>query len=267
MIGFPFCKINIGLFITKKRDDGFHNLESVFFPVPWCDTLEIESSKTPGLELLTYGNGVGPIKSNIIQGAYNALGNISGIRCHLIKNIPHGAGLGGGSSDAAHFLKMCNVFLALGKSKKELDSIALGIGSDCPFFLENKAKYVEGRGEKFSDIELGLSGLHLVVIYPKIVISTAEAYAHITPNMSRPPLRQSLGTNIRNWTGQVVNDFEAYALENHPKLKEVKNSFTDQGALYSSMSGSGSAWFGFFKSKPDLTALRSRGSLFHVIIP
>lgn len=251
MITFPFCKINLGLHITSKRDDGYHNLQSVFIPVQWKDALEVVPSTDPGLQLTVHNADLGDSQDNILQKAYNTLGVTTGLSCNLVKQIPHGAGLGGGSSDAVHFLSLANEILKLGLGPKELGALALHIGSDCPFFLQQDPMYVEGRGEHLSEIELDLTGLHLLVVFPGTHISTAEAFAGITPNSERTELKGLIQQPISEWQSTVINDFEQGAIDRHPELGELKNSLIESGALYASMTGSGSTFFGLFDEDPD----------------
>lgn len=249
MIVFPNAKINIGLNVVEKRTDGFHNIESCFYPVPWKDALEVVTANkfsfnSTGLEI--------PGKGNICIEAYNLLKkdfDIPPVSIHLHKNIPIGAGLGGGSSDGAFMLKLLNTMFSLGLDTSQLKVYAAKIGSDCPFFIDSKPAYVEGSGDVFSNISINLNGFWIAIIYPEIHVETTSAYANLTPKKSNDPLFDILQNQpIEDWEGLVNNDFEANA---DPKILELKSIFYDRRALYASMTGSGSAVYGIFNHKPD----------------
>ncbi len=255
MICFPHAKINIGLRIIEKRSDGFHNLETIFYPITdLYDSLEIVKSK----EFKFDSSGIlidGDSGNNLCVKAYNILKekyNITPVHIHLQKNIPFGAGLGGGSADAAFTLKMLNEIFELNLSTKTLEELALQLGSDCPFFIESKPVFAEAQGEKFSPILLNLSEYWIVLVNPNIHVSTAEAYGGVKPYKSNKKLNEIFPTNIKEWKGVIVNDFEKTVFKNHPKIAELKQTLYDLGANYSTMSGSGSTVFGIFKNKPQI---------------
>lgn len=250
MIVFPNAKINIGLNVLEKRPDGFHNIESCFIPVPWYDALEvIESSEfkfnSTGLVI--------PGSSNICVDAYQLLKKdfkLPPISIHLHKNIPIGAGLGGGSADGAFMLKLLNDKFSLSLSTSQLQDYAIRLGSDCPFFIDNKPSYVEGTGNIFSPISLDLQGLYITIIYPEIHVDTIAAYKAITPVRPAENLHNIIENNsIESWRNYVINDFEKGA---DVKIIQLKDQFYAQGALYASMTGSGSAVFGLFTTAQEI---------------
>lgn len=250
MISFPNAKINLGLNIIEKRPDGYHNIESVFYPVAWCDALEIVKSdifsfNSSGLEV------PGNEKDNLIVKAYKLLENDGllndmKVRIHLHKVLPMGAGIGGGSADGAFALKLLNDVFSLDLTKKELENYAERLGSDCPFFIENKPKFCCGKGTEFEDINLSLKGKMLVLINPQIHISTAEAYAGVKPQKPEISIKDILSMPISAWKETLRNDFEEKIVENHPRIGELKTGLYAQGAMYASMTGSGSTVFGIF---------------------
>jgi 4-diphosphocytidyl-2-C-methyl-D-erythritol kinase len=250
MIVFPNAKINIGLNVIEKRQDGFHNIESCFFPIPWYDALEVIESDA--LEFNSTGLVI-PGKGNICLNAYELLKvdfDIPNINIHLHKNIPIGAGLGGGSADGAFMLKLLNEKFSLGLNTQQLQSYAGQLGSDCPFFIENEPRFVEGTGNKFSDIEIDLAGFWIAIIYPELHIETKSAYSELVPVKPSISLKETLENRpITDWQESVTNDFEGSANANVLKLKE---ELYNKGALYASMTGSGSAVYGIFRSQPEI---------------
>jgi len=254
LISFPNAKINLGLSITEKRSDGYHNLESCFYPIEWSDILEI----VPDDELNFSSSGItipGNDESNLCLQAYHLLKkdfDIPQVNIHLHKIIPIGAGLGGGSSDGAFALKMLNEIFNLSLSIQQLESYASQLGSDCPFFIKNQAKYVTGTGDEFQTIQIDLSGKHITVIKPNIHISTAEAYAGITPDMPTKNVKDIIeNQSMTDWRSILINDFEKSIFPNHTQIAEVKRKFYAKGALYASMTGSGAAVFGIFDSETE----------------
>jgi 4-diphosphocytidyl-2-C-methyl-D-erythritol kinase len=254
MISFPNAKINIGLYVTGKRDDGFHNIESIFYPVPFKDALEIIpanefSFQTEGIQV------VGNIEDNLCVEAYRLLQNLFDlppVQMFLLKNIPAGAGLGGGSSDASFTLKILNKIFDLKLTVGQLGIYAAQLGSDCPFFITNYPAYVFGRGELMEAVNISLQGKYIVIICPGIHIGTAEAYQNITA-FSKPvvPLPHLIQRDRPYWTESLQNDFEPYAFKKYPVLKAIKEKLYASGAFYASMSGSGSAIYGLFEQKPE----------------
>jgi len=258
MINFPNAKINIGLNITEKRKDGFHTIETIFYPIQLADILEINKTNdnfsftSTGI-FFDYGD-----ENNICINAYQLLKtdySIRPVHIHLHKNIPIGAGLGGGSSDAAFTLTMLNSLLQSGLTETELITIAEKAGSDCPFFIYNKPAYATGKGDVLTPIALNLKGYFLVLVYPMIHINTAAAYKKITPKPSIYPLTELIQQPINTWKETIKNDFESIIFKTHPEIKKIKLQLYDSGALYAAMSGSGSAVFGLFKEEINLKSI------------
>ena len=255
MISFPNAKINLGLYITGKRDDGFHNIETVFFPVGLCDVLEIIEAKEDKFQFQSRGLVIpGDPDKNICIKAYNLLASdfkISAVKIHLHKKIPAGAGLGGGSSDASHTLILLNQVFRLGLKNKELKDYAGKLGSDCPFFIENNPCYAYGKGDQFEPIEVNLKGYYIAIVKPAFSIETKEAYSGIELSRDDPDLKSVVQNNIDNWKTKLHNKFEPSIFKNYPEISDVKKKLYEYGAVYASMSGSGSAVYGIFKEKID----------------
>lgn len=260
MTEHPNCKINIGLNIVAKRPDGYHNLESVFYPIPLCDDLEIEKADT--FSFVQDGNTLDCTDDNnlcvkafkLMKSCYPELGNV---RIRLTKHIPSGAGLGGGSTDAAFTLKMLNSLFKLGLQTEQLQGYAARLGADCAFFIENKAVFASQKGDEFQDIALDLSGYRLLLVKPDVGVSTAEAYKNIVPAPAPFDLRKLGSTPMEEWKQLVTNDFEKSVFEKLPVLREIKERMYQGGAVYAAMSGSGSTIYGFFAKKKDITELRT----------
>lgn len=259
MLCFPNAKINIGLNIVEKRTDGFHNIETIFYPIPLTDGLEIIGSDDENKYQFN-SSGI-PInindKDNIVCKAFELLltkHNIPSINIHLHKNIPFGAGLGGGSSDAAFMIKMLNEQYKLEISSKYMENLAGQLGSDCPFFIKNKPVFAEGKGDVFSKIDSTLSGYHILLIKPNIHIGTPEAYSNVTPSRPNKSLKDLIQNPIESWRHLIFNDFENSIFINHPELAKIKSKLYEMGAIYASMSGSGSSIFGLFTEKPTYTS-------------
>ena len=250
MIYFPKAKINIGLNIIEKRTDGYHNIESIFYPVSIHDILEINLADafdftTSGLTIL------GSNDNNLIVKAFRLMQqkyNVPNVAIHLHKQIPMGAGLGGGSSDAATTLLGLNELFNLNLPFEQLESLALELGSDCPFFIRNTPRYVTGRGEIMTPVDLDLSQYYISVINPEIHISTQEAYAGIQPQPAAFDLTCAIKRPIDQWTDEIKNDFELSVFENHPDLYKIKQNLYKSGALYAAMTGSGSTIYGIFST-------------------
>ena len=247
MIVYPNAKINLGLNVLEKRADGYHKVSSVFYPVREVfDILEIIPSNIFSFDssgVTISGEG------NICVQAYDLLKaefGINSVKIHLHKQIPIGAGLGGGSADGSFTLIALNKLFNLKLSKEQLEKYALQLGADCPFFIENTPKYVSGIGEKMSPFDLDLSSFKLKFIFPKLHISTAEAYAGITPKFPKTNLLNLISQPLESWKGKVKNDFETSAFKKHQKLKIMKEQLYADGAIYASMSGSGSVLYGVF---------------------
>lgn len=249
----PNAKINLGLNITEKRADGFHSIESVFVPIPWTDELEIIPSETDtrftssGIEI------PGDSSDNLCLKAYYLLKykyNLPEVTIHLKKNIPIGAGLGGGSADAAFVLKCLNQLFGIALSDDELQSYARLLGSDCTFFIKNTPVLAIERGDTFKDISLDLSNYYIVLVYPNIHVSTATAYSGVKPKYPEYALKDVLSMNPTDWKDFVYNDFEASIFKKFPELETIKLQLYEYGAFYASMSGSGSTIYGLFTSIP-----------------
>lgn len=252
MVRFPNAKINIGLNVTEKRSDGFHNLETIFYPVNIFDSLEIIEADE--LKFFSYGNEIpGNAEDNICVKAYflvKGLFEIPPVHIHLLKNIPHGAGLGGGSADGASVLMMLNELFDLQLSQVRLEELALQLGSDCPFFIRNSAQYATGRGEIFESVGLDLRKYTFALIKPNFGISTKEAFSGLIPKASQHDLRELIKLPIQTWKEHIKNDFEESLFPKFPQLEKIKNELYRRGALYASLSGSGSTMFGIFQ--PEL---------------
>lgn len=249
MITFPNAKINIGLNIIEKRQDGFHNIESVFYPImDLFDVLEIIKSN----ELKFTSSGItipGNEADNLCLKAYHLIKadfDVKLVHIHLHKVIPIGAGLGGGSADAAFTLKLLNQLFELNITDDELINYARKLGSDCAFFIKNKPVYAYGKGDEFEEIDVDLSKYEIKIEYPNIHIGTSEAYAGVNPKPSNKNIKELIKLPIKDWKNNIKNDFEDSIFPNHPQIKALKEKFYDDGAVYASMTGSGSAVFGVF---------------------
>lgn len=255
MVSFPPCKINLGLNIIGKRPDGYHDLITCFYPVQWCDILEIIPSTS--FAFTTTGLPVaGNSEDNLCVRAYHLLKkdfDLRPVAIHLHKIIPMGAGLGGGSSDAAWTLRILNQIFNLRLSPESLSKYASQIGSDCAFFVQDDPMLGEGRGEILTRIGVNLKGKFIVIVKPDVHVSTAEAYAGVKPGQPERDLKEVLEqTPVQDWRYSVKNDFEESVFRKHPVIGEIKENLYHAGALYASMSGSGSAVFGIFKEAVDL---------------
>lgn len=253
MLVFPNAKINLGLQITERRADGYHNLLSCFVPIGWADALEV----IPAERFSFVSSGLpipgDPVK-NLCVKAYDVLNTDFGlppVQMHLHKIVPIGAGLGGGSSDAAFALKLLNNRFELGLTTDQLESYARPLGADCAFFVQNRPQYCTEKGDVFTDIDLDLRGFYLVLVYPNLAISTAEAYARVKPRQPETPLRELLSQPIETWKDAVKNDFEESLFPKYPLLANIKQQLYDLGAVYASMSGSGSTIYGLFSAPPN----------------
>ncbi len=259
MVNFPNAKINIGLNITEKRSDGFHNIESCFYPVSCCDVLEILESesvsfKSTGIQIPGNNN------DNLCLKAFHLLKadfDIPNYSIHLHKAIPIGAGLGGGSADAAFILKLINEKASLNLSESQLENYARKLGSDCAFFIQNKPKYCFGKGDEFEDIQLNLNGKYVVLVNPQIHISTAEAYAGVKPTKPITSLKEALSLPVGDWGKVIKNDFETSLFPKYPILPKIKDDLYNLGAIYTSMTGSGSTLYGLFETEIDTSVFNN----------
>ena len=263
MIVIPCAKINLGLNIVSKREDGYHNLETVFYPIPLYDALEIKymDEKFPSqvaCDLKVTGNAVEcDEQNNLVVKAYNLLAEdykLPRVHAHLYKHIPSQAGLGGGSSDAAFMIRLLDERFRLNIGNPEMEKYAARLGADCAFFIEAEPAYAEGIGDELMPVDGpkgNLNGYYLAIVKPDIAVSTKEAYAAITPTATSKNCREIVRQPIETWKEELVNDFEAPIFKLHPELAEIKEKLYQQGAKYAAMSGSGSALFGIFETEPN----------------
>lgn len=262
MITFPCAKINLGLNIVSKRPDGYHNLETVFYPIPLTDALEIKymdekfPSESP-CDLKITGNDVDcNEEDNLVIKAYQLLAadfQLPRVHAHLVKRIPTQAGLGGGSSDAAYMIRLLDERFRLNIGIPEMERYAAKLGADCAFFITSDPSYAEGIGDVLMPADVpgaGLGGYYLAVVKPSIAVSTRDAYAAIVPKTPAKCCRDIVRQPIETWKDELVNDFEAPIFAMHPELAAIKQSLYDAGAVYAAMSGSGSALFGIFREQP-----------------
>ena len=249
MIVYPNAKINLGLNILRKREDGYHDISSVFYPVKDCvDILEIV--KSDNFEFTKSGIEI-PNGENICEKAWKLFHidfEIGNVKIHLHKQIAIGAGLGGGSADASFTLKALNEIFELKLTNKELEKYALQLGADCPFFIDNTSKLVEGIGEKMINIDLDLSEYNIRLINPGIHVSTKEAYSDLVPKTPVLSVEKIIEFPIIEWKGKLKNDFETSGFLKYPSLEKIKEELYTDGAIYASMSGSGSVIYGVFSS-------------------
>lgn len=256
MVLFPTAKINLGLFVTERRADGFHHLESVFYPVGWSDILEI----LPADALTFKSTGLpipGDAAGNLCLSAYYLLQqahDLPPVRLHLHKVIPIGAGLGGGSADGAFTLRGLNQLFELGLSDDQLEAHARKLGSDCAFFVRNQPRFCFGKGDMFAEVPVSLRGHWLVLVHPGIHISTAEAYAGIRPRPAPVDLRAAILQPVSTWRAAITNDFETHLLPRYPVITEIKAQLYAAGAAYASLTGSGSAVYGIFRDERNVAA-------------
>ena len=253
MIAFPNCKINLGLHIINKREDGYHNLETVFYPLPFYDVLEIVQNNNPSPDDFLSLSGIrfnGDAHDNLCIKAHNLLKKdfpqLPAIKIYLHKNIPAGAGLGGGSADAAFMLKLLNKKFNLQISAEKLLKYALQLGSDCPFFILNKACFAQQRGEVLEPLEINLSLYKLLLVNPGIHINTGWAFSQITPAVSFQNLKDIIAQPVSTWKNNLKNDFELPVFSAYPEIEKIKNNLYKMGAIYAAMSGSGSTVYGIF---------------------
>lgn len=265
MILYPNCKINLGLNIVSRRSDGYHNLETIFYPVPLCDELEV--NRADKLSLGIEGFLIdGDIEKNLVVKAFRLLEkdfSIAPVAIRLKKNIPFGAGLGGGSSDAAYMLMALNEMFALELDSEGLEGYASLLGADCPFFIRNTPVFAEGIGNVFSSTDVSLKGKYLLLVKPEVSVPTAEAYRHVVPRQPDSPLRDIASYPLKDWKDRVVNDFEASVFRLYPLVGEIKERLYSLGAIYASMSGSGSSVFGIFDCEIPVSSLLQYGFVWH----
>lgn len=254
---FPICKINIGLYVTRKREDGYHDLETVFYPIPLHDNLSIAPLKMSDApyRLQVAGRSIeADAADNLIVKVYEQLRAdfpLPPLDIYLYKRIPMGAGLGGGSSDAAAMMRLLNDTFALGLTTEEMERRVARLGADCAFFIKGEPAFATGIGDLLSPISLSLKGYVLVLVKPDIFVSTREAYGGITPRQPAYPLREALAGPMKEWRHTVGNDFETNVFRAHPEIAAIKETLYDMGATYAAMSGSGSTVYGLFTRRQD----------------
>ncbi len=258
MIAFPNAKINLGLNVVEKRPDNYHNIETFFVPIGLKDILEVVHNTESQDSYVMEDSGIkidAPVSENICIKALELLRsdhNIGPVKIHLHKVIPFGAGLGGGSSDGAFMLKLLNDLFELGLSNDKLKEYAVRLGADCPFFIDNEPMFATGIGEILNPVKLDLSGLYFVLVVPRIHVSTPDAYRFVKPGRPDFPANEMIKQPVEEWKGKIINDFENSVFRQYPKIKEIKDHLYKYGAVYASMSGSGSSVYGFFIEKPDI---------------
>ncbi len=256
MLTFPNAKINLGLNVIEKRKDGYHNIETIFYPIGLSDVLDVEISETCS-DYSFSSSGIpiaGDPENNLIVKAYRLLRSnyqFPPIDISLCKQIPFGAGLGGGSSDAAFMLKTLNELFELKISNRKLETLASKLGADCPVFIKNKPVFATGIGNKFSSLKISLGGYYLLLVKPDIHVSTPEAYAMVTPEKPEISLQELIKQPIFEWKKTIMNDFEMSVFSIYPQINEIKQNLYNMGAIYASMSGSGSSVYGIFISEPQ----------------
>lgn len=272
MLTFPNCKINLGLNILRKRDDGFHDLETVFYPLPVTDALEIIKNPDQEKEVIFTASGLpieGETASNLCIKAWHLLKKdcpaLPSIKLHLHKSIPMGAGLGGGSSDGAFALRMLNDQFELGLDKEQLARYAAELGSDGPFFILNQPAFASGRGEQLEPFVLDLSGFFIVLVNPGIHVNTGWAFSKLSPALPQKSIREIIKQPVGTWKDELINDFEKPVMQEFPSIRKIKDELYSKGAIYASMSGSGSTVYGIFNEAPDCTSFEAAGYYCRVI--
>lgn len=261
MITFPIAKINLGLNVVEKRPDGYHNLQTVFYPVPIKDALEVQQMNEGfpsevDCDLKVTNIAIeGDEQKNLVVRAYKLLKEdfptLPRIHTHLWKGIPTQAGMGGGSSDCAYMIRLLNELSGLGMSDDQMIGYAARLGADCAFFIKSTPCYAEGIGERMQPIALDLKGWYIGVVRPDIPVPTREAFSRIHPHYPEKCCKEVVMEPVESWRGVLTNDFEESVFTLHPEIGAVKEELYKRGATYAAMSGSGSALFGLFKEKPD----------------
>ncbi|TKC06366.1 4-(cytidine 5'-diphospho)-2-C-methyl-D-erythritol kinase [Pedobacter frigoris] len=265
MLAFANAKINLGLNVIEKRPDGYHNLETIFYPVKLYDVIEI----TDAVETSCVIKGVdvpGDATDNICIKAYQLLKkdfNLPPQQITLLKNIPVGAGLGGGSSDAAFLIKLLNQKFELGLTDNQMEVYAGQLGADCPFFIRNEPVFAEGIGDEFSAVDLDLSNYFMVLVKPEVHVSTADAYSGIKPIIPSSSVKDLIPLPLKDWKLNLKNDFEATVFSKYPEIERVKTELYHAGAIYAAMSGSGSCVFGIFEEETKLSGLEKDNKVFY----
>lgn len=259
MVVFPAAKINLGLYVTDKREDGYHNIQTLFYPIGLSDILEVvrdTGGRSGRIDLSLSGLPVeGSSDTNLIVRAYhllNAQVGLPGVKVYLHKCIPTGAGLGGGSSDGASMLKLLNEIFQLNLSGSDLFDLALQLGSDCPFFLDPVPSFARGRGEELVPADVSLGGKQILLFHPGTGISTGGAYRHVQVNKPAADIEEIVNLPVNAWKDNIMNAFESYAFKQQPVIEYIKKKLYDSGAFYASMTGSGSAVFGLFGREAEI---------------
>lgn len=250
---FPNCKINIGLNIVERRADGYHNLQTIFYPIPLYDEISIQPSDEDAL--IMEGLRIeGRPEDNLVMKVLNVLREkghaVPPVCIELHKVIPSGAGLGGGSSDAAFMMKALNEMFSLDLTTAEMELLLAPLGADCPFFVNDRPVYAEGIGNIFTPIHLDLKGWYLILIKPDDFVSTREAYSMVHPRYPACSIQQYITLPVEEWRGRIINDFEESVFPLHPRIQAIRDELYRQGASYAAMSGSGSCVYGFFRQQP-----------------
>jgi 4-diphosphocytidyl-2-C-methyl-D-erythritol kinase len=259
MIVFPNAKINLGLYISAKRSDGYHNIETLMYPVPFCDALEMIPSPDGKMHFVSSGFDVcDDLYANLSYRAWLLMQRtfrLPNVHIHLHKAIPAGAGLGGGSADAAFTIKLANALFNLNQSPPQLQKLAAQIGMDCPFFIENKPVIALQRGDTFADANINLGGKYVVLVKPPFHISTKDAYSAVKPAVPDVSLAEIVRLPVHQWKEHLMNDFEPFVYERFPEAKNIVPALYSEGAEYAAMSGSGSAFYGIFNHKKNCDGL------------
>ncbi len=267
MLSFPNAKINLGLNVTAKRDDGFHNIETILYPIGIKDAVELTDAAESSCSV--YGIDVpGSAENNLCLKAFNLLAfdfDIAPQKISLLKNIPVGAGLGGGSADAAFTLKLINQRFHLNLSNENLRQHASILGADCAFFIENKPVFAFNKGDEFEDIEVDLASYFTVVVKPSIHVSTANAYANVNLRKPIKPIKKIIAQPIATWREELINDFEQSVFEIYPAIAEIKAKLYDAGAIFALLSGSGASVFGIFDKQVKLPLLEKDNKVFYKV--
>ena len=265
MIIFPNAKINIGLNVINRREDGYHNLETIFYPIKINDVLEVIeanelSFESAGLEI------PGRMEDNLCVKGYHLLKkdfDLPPVKMFLYKRIPIGAGLGGGSADAAFFIRLLNQKFNLGMNDEQITGYARQLGADCAFFIKNKSVFAQGIGDELEPIALDLSQYTIALVMPPVHVSTAEAYRGVKPASPERSLKELIQLPVAEWKNNIKNDFELSVFKNHPAIRGVKAALYEAGAIYASMSGSGASVFGIFETLPSLQHLEAKSSVYY----
>lgn len=265
MLAFANAKINLGLQVTEKRADGYHNLETVFYPVKINDVIEISDADVTSF--ISFGKEIpGTAADNLCLKAYHALKkdfDIPAQKISLLKNIPIGAGLGGGSSDAAFLVKLLNEKFALGLSVSQMEDYVKPLGADCAFFVANKPVYAGGKGDEFTPLSLDLSAYEIVLVKPDVHVSTAAAYGGIIPSLPASSVKDLIHLPLKDWKKSIFNDFEKTVFKLHPQVAAIKEELYHSGAIFALMSGSGSSVFGIFEDSVRLEQLEQKCEVFY----